>query len=52
MGLYKGLLPTLAKVAPAVSISYVVGRFRQWGHPALTYPSQVYEHSKRALHIS
>jgi solute carrier family 25 phosphate transporter 23/24/25/41 len=24
LGLYKGLLPTLAKVAPAVSISYVV----------------------------
>lgn len=34
MGLYKGLVPTLAKVVPAVSISYVVG-FSSGTHVAL-----------------
>src|SRR4051794_9079230 len=55
-GLYKGLLPTLAKVAPAVSISYVVS-WPRW-EDSLTgvlmlFMSrlQVYEHSKRALGI-
>jgi hypothetical protein len=37
VGLYKGLLPTLAKVAPAVSISYVVSTWTGFYHsPDLT----------------
>lgn len=55
-GLYKGLIPTLAKVVPAVSISYVVRVDGVLASSAFTDqdvgPFQVYEHSKRYLHLS
>ena len=52
IGFYRGLGPTLAKVVPAVSISYVVydhvsdGNLSRWAE--LTHPLQ----SKKALGVA